>query len=127
VKGKGVVLALSTLLAVTICYALLNLGVREIYGEGTVAYVHAHQELQHAFFLLLSVLPAYVVGYAMKGEALVPAVITVVVALGAVFIFLWSLGTGGFLSKPVSLLITYITLAALAAHHAAALSKSRQS
>lgn len=124
-KITSIAIAAGIAILIVVLFAALTLIPGALFEEGSYGFASFHQELQYGTLLALSFFPTFALGYKIKDRPFwvaLPFALTVVLLVALFF----ALTTQSHLMvRPITLYLSYVVLAVLAAESGAAIGRAR--
>lgn len=125
-KIKSIAIAVGIAILILILFGVLSSLPAVLYQEGSYEFARFHQELQYGTLLALSFFPAFAIGYRMKVRPFWVALPFSLTVLLIVFTFFALTTESHLLTRPITLYLSYVVLAVLAAESGATIGRARQ-
>ena len=125
-KIRSIATAIGLAFLILILFGALTLLPGALFDEGSYAFARFHQELQYGALLALSFLPTFAIGYKLKARPFWVALPFSLSVVLPVFLLFALTTESHLLVRPITLYLSYVVLAVLAAEFGAAIARARQ-
>lgn len=125
-KIKSIALAVGIAVLILILFGTLTSLPGAFFEEGSYGFARFHQELQYGALLALSFFPTFAIGYKIKDRPFWVALPFALAVVLVVFLFFALTSESHLLVRPISLYLSYVVVAVLAAESGAAVARARQ-